>query len=261
MDRKLQRHMPSGTISSIIPEEEASWAGRSFLTFDIDWAHDEIIADTMALVSAYGQAATWFATHDTPLLNDIRGNKSWELGIHPNFNKLLNGDPSNGANAKEVVERLLEFVPDARSVRSHSMTQNSNLLDLFTGVGLTHDSNTFIPSGVGLPLRPWRIWNHMVRVPYNWEDDVYCLMSDMAPPELDPGVLVRSASVQLKVLDFHPIHVFLNTECLDRYQRTRSLHNDPGQLIRHRFEGYGTRSRLMDVLAALQQNSQVAAHF
>jgi len=58
----------------------------------------------------------------------------------------------------------------------------------------------------------------------------------------------------LKVLDFHPIHVFLNTESLDRYERTRPLHHNPKELIKHRFEGYGTRNRLLEVLELVEKS-------
>jgi len=72
--------------------------------------------------------ATWFVTHDTPLISRLRTNSKFELGIHPNFDFLIQGEPRNGGNAQEVVARLLEIVPEAKSVRSHSMTQSSRLL-------------------------------------------------------------------------------------------------------------------------------------
>lgn len=88
--------------------------------------------------------ATWFVTHDTPLLERLRANRNYELGIHPNFNWLLVGDQRNGANAIEVIERLMRIVPEARCVRSHSMTQSTGLLQAFSDAGLTHDANHFV---------------------------------------------------------------------------------------------------------------------
>lgn len=58
----------------------------------------------------------------------------------------------------------------------------------------------------------------------------------------------------LKVFDFHPIHVFLNTESLDRYERTRPLHQNPKELIKHRYQGDGTRSRLIELLELCRQS-------
>lgn len=52
----------------------------------------------------------------------------------------------------------------------------------------------------------------------------------------------------VKVFDFHPIHIFLNTESLDRYERTRPYHQNPSELIKHRYKGYGTRNRLIELL-------------
>jgi hypothetical protein len=52
----------------------------------------------------------------------------------------------------------------------------------------------------------------------------------------------------VNVFDIHTIHIFLNTESLDRYDRTHPLHQNPGELIKHRYQGYGTRSRLIKLL-------------
>jgi hypothetical protein len=51
------------------------------------------------------------------------------------------------------------------------------------------------------------------------------------------------------VFDFHPIHVFLNTENSSRYDLTKGIHKNPKELIKHRFEGRGTRTLLLELLA------------
>jgi len=66
-------------------------------------------------------------------------------------------------------------------------------------------------------------------------------------------IIVPANRPGLKVFDFHPIHVFLNTELLDRYDRTRHLHQKPGELIKHRFDGEGIRIRLLELLALAAQ--------
>lgn len=125
------------TISTIRVDDETTWRDALFLTFDIDWAHDDVLNDTIDLVEEAGVAATWFVTHDTPVLKRLRDNPKFELGIHPNFNYLLEGGDRNGCNAREVIERLRVIVPEATSVRSHSMTQSTGLLDLFVRGGHT----------------------------------------------------------------------------------------------------------------------------
>ncbi len=229
-------------ISTIDIEASTTWQDSFFLTFDIDWAHDVVLSDTIDLIEQAGVSATWFITHETPLLERLRTNPNFELGIHPNFNFLLNGAKGNGTNAKEVLDRLMAIVPEAKSVRSHSMTQNSPLLDLFKEKGLSHDCNVFIPEQSDILLKPWKLWNGLTRVPYFWEDDVACMYEQNTPIEKLAG------RAGLKVFDFHPIHIFLNTESLDRYERTRHLHQKPEELIKNRFDGKGARTKLLKLL-------------
>lgn len=241
--------MSSGTLGEIQPEDEASWKDRLFLTIDVDWAHDEVLSDTIDLVDQAGVHATWFVTHDTPVLERLRANPRYELGIHPNFNWLLAGDARQGADAREVVARLQAIVPEARCVRSHSMAQSTGLLQVFADAGLTHDANHFIPAAAGILLKPWRLWNGMVRIPYNWEDDVTCAYREMAMAA--PGVAETGRMGGLHVFDFHPIHVFLNTETMQRYERTRDLHHSPEELRMQRNPGRGARTWLIELLAAM----------
>lgn len=241
------------TISEIQAGLQVGWATNPYLTIDIDWAHDDILADTIDLVEAFHVPATWFVTHDTPLLQRLRGNLDFELGIHPNFNFLLGGDGRAGRDASEVVERLLAIVPEAKSVRSHSTTQSSGLLDLFTRCELTHECNSFIPVQSGIELKPWLLWSGLTRVPYFWEDDVACLYG--SPDAGRMSELVKLAGI--KVFDFHPIHVFLNTENMARYEQTRGLHQSPRELLVHRCKGDGTRTRFLELLGLMSAKQPI----
>ena len=233
-----------GLVGSVDPALPASWDGRIFLTFDIDWADDAVIEATIDLVEQAGVPATWFVTHDTPVLARLRANPSFELGIHPNFLPLLmQGNPRNGATAGEVVDRLLEIVPEAKSVRSHSLIQSGRLLELFRDKGLTHEANSFIPEQSGMALRPWIDWFGMIKVPYFWEDDFWCEAPARASIEevhARPGI---------RGYDFHPIHVFLNTDRLSRYEEARPAFGDAEALERHRnLETAGVADMLRGVL-------------
>ncbi len=230
-------------ISDINPDDISTWKGKIFLTFDIDWAADEVINDTLELISEAGIASTWFVTHKFPLISKMKTSNVLELGIHPNFNLLLSGGACNNLNATSIVSDLLTIIPEATSIRSHSTTQNSVLLDMFRKKGLTHDVNCFIPSQANIALKPWKLWDGLIRVPYDWEDDVHCLYNH------NVSVSELANRCSLNVFDFHPIHVFLNTESIERYEKTRPIHNNPEELIKHRYEGYGTRSRLIELLA------------
>jgi hypothetical protein len=237
--------MVSRTLSSIQVGAEADWSGAPYLSIDIDWAHDDVLADTIDLVEEHHVPVTWFVTHDTPLLARLRSHPDFELGIHPNFNFLLSGDGRTGRDAAEVLDRLMAIVPEAKSVRSHSTTQNSGLLDLFARRGLTHECNAFIPVQAGMALKPWRLWSDLTRVPYSWEDDVACLYG----PESDAWPMSRLVGLAgIKVFDFHPVHIFLNTEHMDRYRKTLGWHYAPQELRAHIYEGEGSRTRFLELL-------------
>ena len=87
----------------------------------------------------------------------------------------------------------------------------------------------------------------MIRVPY--------LFCDYITSMLDSVVETQNLAQQegLKVFDFHPIHIFLNTESLDRYELTRSIHQNPKELIKFRHKGYGSRNRLTELLQLAKQ--------
>lgn len=229
-------------LSTVRSSLKETWQDKLFLTFDIDWAHDEILTDVIEVVKKYDVSATWFVTHSTPVNEQLRSNPKFELGIHPNFNFLLEGDFRNGRNASDVVDRLLEFVPDCKSVRSHSICQSSRLTNLFQARGLEFESNDYMSFTEALDIKPWKSESGMIKVPYFFSDELTCLSSSC------PAMSDLARFPGLKIFDFHPIHVYLNTESLDRYSRTRSLHQNPAELLNHRYEGYGTRNRLIDLL-------------
>jgi hypothetical protein len=229
-------------VSSVVVDDPRTWDGKLFLTFDIDWAHDPVIEDSIDLVEAAGVPVTWFVTHETPVLERLRANPAFELGIHPNFLPLLmQGNPSNGRTAEEVVDRLLTIVPEARSVRSHSLVQSGRLLQLFRNKGLTHEANAFVPEQSGIELKPWIDWFGSVRVPYSWEDDFWCAAGASLP---GPSTAPRG----IRGFDFHPIHVYLNTETLVRYENSRPDAHDPERLLARRYQGHGVRSVLRALL-------------
>ena len=205
--------------------ENTDWEESLFLTFDIDWASDEVIEYTLNIIEKKGVKSTWFVTHDSPVLERLKGNKNLELGIHPNFNFLLNGDFRNGRDAEEVIDKLLEIVPNARCVRSHAMTQSSGLRELFYTKGLTHDCNHFIPEQTEIVLKPWKIWNNLLKVPYFWEDDINCVS------EIKTDIRELVTRRGIKVFDFHPIHVFLNIEKIERYYEVRNFQKETEKLI------------------------------
>ena len=228
-------------LAAIDVANPMTWQGKIFLTFDIDWANDSVLADTIDLVERAAVPATWFITHPTPLIERLRSNLNFTLGIHPNFNGLLSGlQGDNGSSAKAILHNLLELVPEAKVVRSHSLVQSEMLVDLFNECGITHISNFFIPEDTG-PQRPWCLWDEIICTPHVWQDNVSMRLNGLVQPPVGGD--------GLQIYDFHPIHVFLNTECVYRYESARPFFHQPDELIEHRLKsGRGTRDVLLRLL-------------
>jgi hypothetical protein len=196
-----------------------------YFTIDIDWAPEAVIADTLALLEENQVAATLFCTHKSRVIDQCN-TALFEKAIHPNFNFLLNGQKTNGESAEAVLDHLLHLYPQATGVRSHSMTQSSVLLDLFLQKGLLYDANHFLPYQ---QVRPFKLWNGLVRIPYNWEDDVHFFYGkEFEEP------LFSSIPGDLLIVDFHPVHIYLNTKSKEHYQEAKKYYQQPDELIKCR---------------------------
>jgi Polysaccharide deacetylase len=199
------------------------------ISFDVDWAPDPAIEETLELVDEAGVRTTIFATHPTPVLDGLRGH---EVGIHPNF---LEGGREGWAPA---IDELLEAYPGARGARSHAYHANSPILDLFVDRGLLYDSNILM---FGHPsIRGFRAPNGLIRLPVFWEDD-----DNWAVGDWDPASLEMDDPEALYIFDLHPIHVFLNTESAARYEAAKPHYRDAERLREHvNPESSGTGSRI-----------------
>jgi hypothetical protein len=183
------------------------------LTFDLDWAPDAVIADTLELLARMNVRATIFATHKCEILNG----SGHELGIHPRF---------DGSEREAIVRRLLDLYPSARGVRSHSLVTCSHTVLAFAACGLSYTSNVlaWLNPGVG----PFRHFAGPLEIPFHWGDSSNLqTMRDWSPEALP------LSCDRLFVFNFHPIHVFLNTEAPERWQAARKNYQDIDFLRRH----------------------------
>jgi hypothetical protein len=209
------------------PEVQNDFENSLFLTFDIDWANDDVLNYCIDILEVNSVKATFFVTHETPVLERLRKSDLFELGIHPNFNFLLNGDYRYGKDYKEVIDYYLSMVLDAVSVRSHSLTQNGPIVDEFIRRGLVYDVNLFLMYLSEIELKPIPYYKEgFTRLPYFWEDDTYILYNQKVEV---PNLVSKPG---LKIFDFHPIHVFLNSANLNNYERARPYLQETNELVR-----------------------------
>ena len=240
-------------LASVTPENQESWNNKTIIEIDVDWAHEEVIADSLSLISQYDVDITLFATHNSATLKSVQNDPKFEIGIHPNFMPLLHGDTSNGRNFKEVVDNLLSIFPDAKCSKGHALVDSSPVIAYLSAVGITHDNTMFVDDPSMRPLAPWRLWTGLTRVPLCWEDDYACVS-----PYRDQFPNLIQERQGLRVFGFHPLHIYLNTESLTRYEEVkRYASTDIKRLRTMRYNGVGTRSRFIELLEKISAEKRV----
>jgi hypothetical protein len=189
---------------------------RYAITFDIDWAPDWAIAICADLSRRRGIPATFFATHASEALNEVREDRLFEVGIHPNF---LNGS-SHGTTFEDVMESCLAMVPEAHAMRSHDLFCCSGLLALIAERygQIATDCSIFLPGYEdcrpvvayhGNPVR------RLVRIPFCFADNVAARTPGWNwanEPPFGSG---------LKVFNFHPALIALNLGTPAAYARLK----------------------------------------
>ena len=224
-------------------DNKSTWERKRILTFDIDWASDEIILDTLDLLNQNNVKATFFVTHQTPVLGEIRSNSNFELAIHPNFNPILNLE--RGKSVNKVFEEILEIVPEAIVSRSHSLTNSGRWNSIYKEKGLRYTSNYFMY--MQKDIKPIKNINDVVEIPIYFADDALLYLNDdkfdLTIPEFKT---TNFEGVQLFL--FHPIHVALNSNSLKLYDETRGFHDDFNKISNISKKHIGVRDVLKNLI-------------
>lgn len=203
------------------------------LTFDLDWCADNVLEYLLDKLIKNSVPSTFFVTHKTPLLEKIREYNFFELGIHPNFNN----NSSHGSNYKEVIDYCLNIIPDAISCRPHGLMVSSNKLIYMMEKGIQIDCSIFMPNVVNLENFNLSVNEHKIlRVPYNWEDDYEFYQKDKKYKFSD------IQNLKNKILGFHPIHVYLNSDSQKHYEMYKKNIEFTKNM------GIGTETMLDDVI-------------
>lgn len=183
------------------------------ITFDIDWAPDFVIDFLAEQLVACQVRATWFVTHASPAIERLRQHPDlFELGIHPNF---LPGS-THGDTPEVVLHHCMALVPNATSMRTHGLVQSSPLLaQIMAQTAITTDVSLFLPHTPYLQPVEYTWQGHsLLRIPYYWEDD---FEMERTSPYWHLAPLL-AAGEGLKVFDFYPIHVYLNSAEIRPYR-------------------------------------------
>jgi peptidoglycan/xylan/chitin deacetylase (PgdA/CDA1 family) len=211
----------------------------NLFTSDIDWAPEAVIADTIELFNKYNVKCTFFCTHQSAVIDSIKQDKNFELAVHPNFIPLMN---QQKGTINEVIEKVLEIVPNAKGVRSHSLVQSTPLFQVFKDFGFQYEANTNLP--YKNEITPYKLWNGLVKVLHNFEDDVHFMYKY---PFNDTKI--NTFTNPLNVFSMHPIHIYLNTDTEQTYNNARTHYQNAEELLKHRnTKTPGTRDMLINLL-------------
>lgn len=182
------------------------------LTLDVDWAPDFAIEAVAQILIEKNVKATWFLTHYSTTVEKLKeAGHLFELGVHPN---LLPGS-THGEREDAVLAHVKGLVPSAISMRTHGLYQSSNfLVKAAKDYSIAFDVSLFLPRAAHLTPHQlkWggvKLW----RLPYFWEDDSE-MFEDVPIWSLSDK---RLAVPGLRIFDFHPIHVLLNTNKFEIY--------------------------------------------
>lgn len=226
---------------------------RLALTLDIDWAPDWMIDDVAAQLVERKVKATWFATHPSDAVNRLRACPGlFEIGLHPNF---LPG--SSHGDAPEVVMRTLTtWFPEARAARAHCLYQSERHLQLMCErFGILVDCSIFLKDAEAIV--PHRIRYSpkgppLLRIPHSFQDNMH--INEPMTWSLEAPVF---AGLGLKVLNFHPVHLALNSGTPAAYQRLKKKTGIPNatreDVARLRNVGAGAETLFVAVVERLER--------
>ena len=180
------------------------------LTLDVDWASDDCIEHILGVAVRFGIKPTLFATHRSETVRRAVAEGRVELGAHPNFT----AGTTQGEGVEEVIDYVRTLAPDAVAVRCHRHFTEPEIEAALVRRGYRLDSTTYrhLEPGITAATLP----SGLTRLPVFFEDDCHWQaglswrFADHAAAFFAPG---------LKVLNFHPFFVMLNTPHAPFYAR------------------------------------------
>jgi peptidoglycan/xylan/chitin deacetylase (PgdA/CDA1 family) len=209
------------------------------LTFDTDWVPQYMVDHCLNTLREAGLPATFFCTGPYDF---VEPPARIERAIHPNF---LPGS-THGEGVEEVLDGLCALYPEAVGSRSHGLFWYSNLSRPLLKRGMLYDASIRMVSHPHLqPVME----NGLIRFPIWWSDNHW-----LKGGSGDDGLSVPALrEAGLKVMLFHPVHVWYNTPALDWFTELRRSVDDPLALDHRRaealrFEGEGVGTRLRHLL-------------
>ena len=207
-------------FTDIDVKNERTWRGKCILTLDTDWAIDPVLEYCYNIIKRYKIKASIFLTNETKVLKEIKQNPLIEVGMHPNFNKIFNGEPDTVEN---ILKKIKKVAKKSEILRSHCLTTSASWYPLYKKYGIKYTSNF---SMIGHSnISPIVKVNGIIECPIFFADDAFLLVHGKFSSKGIKRELMKNNS-GLRVLLFHPIHVFLNSKSLSAYEKIKPFYHD-----------------------------------
>ncbi len=192
---------------------------KILLSFDTDWAPDFVIKKITKILIKKKIKSTWFITHSSPEIDKMKKNTElFEIGLHPNFYPFSD----HGNNEEEVLENIQKLCPEATSIRTHGLYHNTRLLTKITDMlpNIRTDVSLYLPQLKQIEFFDFYTpyMKKIRRIPCVWEDDMEFVNSKIW--SLDKFKKNKG----ITILNFHPIHVFLNSSNYDNYNDIKNTY-------------------------------------
>ncbi|TCU71754.1 hypothetical protein EV204_106221 [Tissierella praeacuta] len=222
------------------------------ISLDTDWASEDVLKYTWSLISKYSIKPTFFLTNHSEVLLDLINIGYIDGGIHPNF--LSNS--SQGGNYLEVIDYCKSILPESISFRCHRYFDVNDITEIFIKRGFKYDSNlcTYLQN-----IEPFVHRSGLIRFPIYFEDGAYLLhKGNLNFKNSGEGLFCQPG---LMVLNFHPMHIVLNSPTFDYMSNIKSkvLRKEWNNLKYKEFmdlsyKGYGIRNFFLELLDFIKKN-------
>lgn len=127
---------------------------------------------------------------------------------------------------------MKDLVPEAAAYRSHALVDGSPIIAKCCEHGIKYNLNLLLRPKSGEKIYPF-IRTGMTMVPFLFEDDLWFM--DEKKQDLD--FLLGSEIDMLRVFNFHPVHLWLDTEHVSRYEKAKPYYHLPDKMEAYRNRG------------------------
>lgn len=214
------------------------------ISLDIDWAPDACIEYTCDLLKKNGLKATFFATHQSPVIRELIKDNDFEVCPHPNYYSLFGDKPER--TFEEITDECMQWFPDSKGVRTHGLLTGFPILNHYKKLGLKYDASMYVHQNHG--IKPFLIFDDFYRIPHSFEDDVNFALSknfEFKPEQIQSDLMI---------LDFHPVHIYLNTNSVEHYESAKMHYQSPADLKKRKATTLGTETYFKTLLESCATN-------